>query len=87
MANKALVISEPMYDPAPYVPGRHFISAPLEEMPALIRYYLDNESERSRIVEEAYRFATTEHTMERAIGRILAIVCDWARDRGDHRLG
>jgi hypothetical protein len=86
MANKALVISEPMYDPAPYVPGRHFISAPVEQMPDLIRHYLDHEDERRLMVEEAHRFVTTEHTLDRAIARIFEIVSSSALDRKEERL-
>lgn len=86
MANKALVISEPMYDPAPYVPGKHFVSAPVEQMPDLIRYYLDHEDERRLVVEEAHRFVTTEHTADRALARILEIVSNGACGRKEHRL-
>ena len=87
MANKALVVSEPIYDPAPYVPGRHFISAPVERMPEVIRYYLDHESERRLIVEEAHRFITTEHTMERAVAKVLDLASTCMRERKEQSFG
>ncbi|MDZ7638930.1 MAG: glycosyltransferase [Bryobacterales bacterium] len=74
MANKALVISEPIWDPAPYVPGRHFLMAPVDEMAGLVRRYLTDETARAAVVDEAYRTAIGEFTMERSVERILQIV-------------
>jgi glycosyltransferase involved in cell wall biosynthesis len=76
MANKALVISEPIYNPAPFVPGKHYISAEVEEMPKVIRYYLENDDERECIVNEAYQFVTQEVTMERSVSRILKLISE-----------
>jgi hypothetical protein len=74
MANKALVISEPMYNPAPYVPGKHYISATIEEMPEVISYYLAHDDERERIVNESHRLVTQEVTMARSVSRILELI-------------
>ena len=74
MANKALVISEPMYNPAPYVSGKHYVSATVEEMPAIINYYLAHDDERERIVNEGYRLVTQEVTMARSVSRILELI-------------
>ncbi|MCW5978760.1 MAG: glycosyltransferase family 1 protein [Bryobacteraceae bacterium] len=71
MANKALVVSEPMYDSAPFVPGEHYVSASIEEMPGVIQRYLANEEERTRITERAYRFATEEMPLKRSVSRLL----------------
>jgi glycosyltransferase involved in cell wall biosynthesis len=76
MANKALVISEPIYRPAPYVPGTHYVSATIEEMPEVIRYYLEHEDERQRIVAEGHRSVMQEVTLERSAARILALVAE-----------
>ena len=74
MANKALVIAEPMYKPAPFVPGQHYVSAGVEEMPEAIRYYLAHEDERRRIVDEGHRLVTQEVTAARSVGRILELL-------------
>jgi len=74
MANKTLVISEPIYNPAPYVPGKHYISAPIEELPEVIRYYLTHEDERERIVNEGYRLVTQEVTMACSVSHILGLI-------------
>lgn len=74
MANKALVISEPIYHPAPFIPGQHYLSATIAEMPAVIRYYLTHEDEREGIAKEGHRFVTQELTMARSIARILELI-------------
>ena len=74
MANKALVISEPIYRPDPFVPGRHFISVSIDEMPEKIRYYLAHDEERASIGERAHRLITQDVTMERSVSRILDLL-------------
>lgn len=74
MANKALVIAEPMYDSSPYVEGKHFISASLEEMPEVIDHYLRHDSERERITDEAYRFVTEEVTLAKSLASIGSLL-------------
>ncbi|MDP3093084.1 MAG: glycosyltransferase [Nitrospira sp.] len=64
MANKALVISEPIYRPDPFVAGHHFVSVSIGEMPEAIRYYLNHDTERAVINERAHRLVTQELTME-----------------------
>ena len=75
-ANRALIISEPMYNPSPYVPGKHYVSAAIKEMPEAIRYYLSHDDERKHIVEEAHGFVTQEMTAARSVSRILALIND-----------
>jgi len=74
MANGALVVSEPIYDAYPFVAGQHFVSASLEEMPAVIRHYLENEDERRRIVTEAYTFVTRQLTMKRSVSTLADLI-------------
>lgn len=74
MANKALVVSEPIYRPDPFVPGQHFISASIERMPERIRYYLTQVEERRLISERAHQLITQDVTLDRSVGRILDLV-------------
>jgi hypothetical protein len=83
MANKALVVSEPIYKPAPYVPGTHYVSAALDEIPHLIGYYLTHDDERARIVNEGHRLVTEEVTTKRSVWRILALMGAPAEDAAD----
>jgi hypothetical protein len=74
MANGALLISEPVYDCYPFVAGRHFVSASIEEMPRVVRYYLANEAERRRIAEEAYTFVTQSLTMRASVSALADMI-------------
>lgn len=74
LANKTLVVSEPIYQPAPYIPGKHFVMGSLAELPGLIARYLGDDAARAAIVEEGHRAARAEFTMERSLQRILEIV-------------
>lgn len=73
MANKSMVISEPIFDPEPYGEGRHYASAMLVDMPDAIRRFLANEAERTRIAEQGHQFVTTQLTAERSITEILRL--------------
>jgi hypothetical protein len=74
MANGALVVTEPVYDPFPFVAGRHFVSASMEEIPAVVLHYLQSEEQRRQIADQAYAFVTEELTMERSIARLLDLI-------------
>jgi hypothetical protein len=82
MANGALVVSEPVYDPAPYLPGKHYVSATVEEMRDVIAYYLAHEEERRHVADEGHRFVTRDLTMERSLARILELIRERLRARG-----
>jgi spore maturation protein CgeB len=81
MANKALVISEPIYRPDPFVAGRHFVSASMDEMPERIQYYLAHETERTAISARAHRLITQDVTMEGSVSRILNLIATRANQR------
>jgi len=73
MANKALVLAEPIYRPEPYAPGVHYLSAPLEDMPDVITDSLADEPARTRMTDCAYDFVRTSLTLEGSVGKILAL--------------
>lgn len=74
MANKALVISEPMYRSDPYISGRHYISATIDEMPRIINYYLTHNEEYKQIVNEGYRLVTERVTMDQSVSHIIKLI-------------
>lgn len=76
MACKALIVSDPIYDPQPFVRDEHFVEAPIEQMPAVIEHYLSDDEERLRIAQAGHDFATREVTMERSVMQLLAIVSE-----------
>ena len=74
MSCKALVVSDPLYDPAPFVPGVHFVEASVGDMPAAIEHYLTHEDERRAIAERGHDLVTSELTMERSVDELLRVV-------------
>ena len=74
MASKCLVVSEPIYEPGPYVPGEHFVSCSMEEMPGVIEHYLDHPEQRQRIVDAGHRLVTETLTLERSVEKVLDLV-------------
>jgi len=74
MANKSLVISEPIYKPLPFERGKHFVEAKVEDMPAAIDHYLSDPEERQEIVDAAYSFLNEEVTMTQSVARIVSII-------------
>jgi spore maturation protein CgeB len=74
MANGCLVISEPMYHHEPFLEGRHFISATVEEMPALINYYLTHEEERKMIARQGHDFVINKLRLDQSVGKLLAAI-------------
>ena len=71
MACGALVISEPLDDPTPYRPGKHFVQADIADLSETICYYLEHEREREAITRTAYDFLTQELTLRNALSRIM----------------
>ena len=77
MGAGALVVSEPIHRPEPFVAGEHFVSAPLEEIPAVARSLLSDEEAREAITRRARTFVRDELTMESSFARLAELV---ARD-------
>jgi glycosyltransferase involved in cell wall biosynthesis len=63
MACGALVISEPVSNPSPFIPGQHLVTASTDEMPDAISRYLAAENERRAIVEQARDLISTDASM------------------------
>lgn len=80
MANKALVVSEPIHRPEPFVPGTHFAMVPIDEMAACIRHYLNAEDERLAMTETAWRFVNEEATLQRSTERMVGLMEDHERN-------
>ena len=74
LANGAMVVAEPSYRPEPFVPGVHYAEAPIEHMPELIRYYLNNEAERERIAMAGHRLVTEDLTFEKTMREIVETI-------------
>jgi len=73
MATGALVVSEPMYLPAPFQPGVHYVESEVDEMADTVRSYLADDEARRRITDTAYTFLTELHTYEGVFARLLEL--------------
>ncbi len=74
MANHALVVSEPVYRPAPYEPGVHFLSATMDELPDVVNRHLQDEVARRKIVNNAYQKITQNVTMEQVCMSMVELI-------------
>jgi hypothetical protein len=70
--NRSLVVSEPIPPHSPrYQAGVHFVSAAVENLTSSICTYLDDETQRRQIVDEAFRLTTQEMTFGNSIKTIM----------------
>ena len=70
--NRSLIVSEPLLPHCPeYVPGVHYVSAPIEKIPETILAYLENDAARNEIIENAYKLVTTELAFQHSIRKIM----------------
>ena len=74
MANRALVVSECMYRPEPFVAGEHYVEAPLREIPSVVERFLADPEARERIATAGHRFVTHELTLDRSAQRIVELI-------------
>lgn len=81
LSNKALVVSEPIYRPDPFVPGEHFVMSPIEEIAAVVGRYLADDAARERIVDAGHRFLTERHSLVQSADRILELLEAGLADR------
>ena len=70
--NRSLIVSEPLLPHCThYEAGKHYATAPIDELASTILYYLEHEAERQRIVEDAYHFVTRKLTLHLSIKTIM----------------
>jgi hypothetical protein len=74
MANKALVVSEPIFMPGPYVEGTHWIASELERIPEVIAGCLADPQRCQAIVDAAFALVTQHLTLTRSAARIVDLV-------------
>ena len=71
-ANGAVVLTEPGKNKYPFVPGKHLVECPVQEMPDTVMHYLEHPEEWRSISEEMLSLMKSELTLERSIASILA---------------
>jgi hypothetical protein len=71
LAAGAVVVTEPMADPHPFVAGVHFVEAPLERLLPEARGLLADEARRQEIVAAGQELLAGELSMTRCLQRVL----------------
>lgn len=70
-ANGAVIVTEPNANRYPFVPGKHLVECPIEEMPERIDYYLRNPSEWQSISRGMLNLMRKELRLEDSLRTIL----------------
>jgi hypothetical protein len=73
-ANGAMVLSEPLYRPQPFLAGQQYVEAEPSQLPSMARMYLDDEPARLTITRAARRLILGDATRERSVARLLDII-------------
>jgi hypothetical protein len=71
MANGALVVSDTIVRPEPFVPGEHYVEAPVVELAATAQRWLADDDGRARMTAHAHSFVTQELTFARSLAQLL----------------
>jgi hypothetical protein len=74
-SNRSLIVSESVLPHCPsFIGGTHYVAVPVERLAETIQYYLDNEEERLRIVDNAYQLVTSKLPLRESIKSIMDAV-------------
>jgi len=73
MATGALVVSEPLYLPAPFEPGVHYVESEVDQMAETVQRYLADEEARGRITDRAHTFLNGLHTFEGVFAQLMEL--------------
>jgi hypothetical protein len=73
-ANGAVILSEPLYRPEPFLPGQHYLEAELAQMPLIARNLLQDHARGTAIAESARDLATQVATRSHSVAKLLQAI-------------
>lgn len=73
-ANRALIVSEPVYRPDPYVAGTTHVEAEPADLPEVLMRWLEDGDARARLVDAAYETVMTRLARPGAVAALLALL-------------
>jgi hypothetical protein len=73
MGNGALVVSEPVADPSPFIANEHFVESAIVDLPQSVLTYLGDDAARQRICAAATARINASYTLHASVERILAL--------------
>jgi len=72
--NRALIVSEPVYRPDPYVAGETHVEAEPEDLPDVLARWLADDAGRERMLSAAYETVTTRLRREDSVAALCALL-------------
>src|SRR5262249_30299590 len=73
-ANRALIVSEPVYRPDPFVAGETHVEAEPGALAAVLQRWLADDEGRRRMVSAAYETVMTQLPRDRAVRELGALL-------------
>jgi hypothetical protein len=83
MGNGAVIVSEPVADPHPFVPGTHFVECPVERLADRILELLGDPAEQERLRRAAADLLEREYSLKQSAERILTLAREWRLRKGN----
>ena len=80
MGSGALVVSESVTDPRPFVPGRHLVTAEPGELVDVITHYVRDDAARGAITSGATELLSSSETMKARAQTIMGLASGAARE-------
>ena len=72
LAAGAVLVTEPMTDPWPFIPGVHYLEAQASDLLDVACLVAEDDVRRVRLVEAGQAFLGDSLTMQASLGRVLA---------------
>jgi hypothetical protein len=76
LAAGAVVVTEPMADPAPFVPGVHYVEAPLSEVLDVATLLAADDARRTALVDAGQALLRDDLAMRTSLRRVLGVGAD-----------
>jgi len=73
-ANGAIILSEPLYRPEPFLPGQDYVEADLEQMPSVAASLLQDHARRIALAQAARDHATQVSTRSHSVSTLLRAI-------------
>lgn len=82
----AFILSEPLSKENPFIPNVHYAESSIEDFPAVISYYLDNEKDRLKIAESGSKEAWEKHSYQKRAEQIASVMYKFLNTKIDSSL-
>lgn len=74
-ANGAMILSERLYRPSPFTPGKHYVEAEVSAIPETAHSFIDDVDAR-QVIASAAKVLTTTATRQHSVSQLLYAIAD-----------